>query len=295
MPHKNMRHLRKFRIRIDNESNLQTMADISLSAAALWLIGAGAAVVLTGVAMILVMVTPLRTLLPGYLKQSERSASVDNLMRLDSIMGVYERNQQYFDNVLKSIDTDRMLDDSTRLSENTRMMSPDSLMPATQLERKFVSTMEERERFNISVLAPLAADGMMFSPVSDDGIFTSASRQELKGIVILANDQAVRSTADGSVLASYYAPEENGYVMLVQHARGFITRYSHIGLPLADVGQNVMAGQMIALPPRPDSKGLRFVEIMMWHNAHPISPYQYIGNPVSTSPEESRFEDPRGR
>lgn len=52
----------------------------------------------------LVMVTPLKTLLPGYLKKSERNASVENLMRLDSLQAAYVRNQEYIDNFIRVAD-----------------------------------------------------------------------------------------------------------------------------------------------------------------------------------------------
>ena len=62
-----MNRHRKFRIRIDDESHLSTLADITLSPAA-----AVAAAVALFAAMLLiagaiVTLTPLRTLLPGYL------------------------------------------------------------------------------------------------------------------------------------------------------------------------------------------------------------------------------------
>ena len=289
-----MKRIRKYRIQIEDESRLQRVADITLSPASIALICLGSFAVMILIAGILVMLTPLRTLLPGYLKQTERAASEDNLMRLDSLLGVYERNQTFLDNTLRAFDIDRIPSD-TALNEINRIMSPDSLLPASALEQKFVSTMEEREKFNISVLAPLAADGMMFCPVSDDGIFTMASRTDNRGVFILGSDQAVRSVADGSVLAAYYSTTDNSYTVIVQHARGFITRYDHLGLPLSDAGQSVLGGQMIALPPRPDKSGKRSIEIMMWHNSQPLVPYEYLGDSGVPKIAEPAFEDPRGR
>lgn len=286
----------KYRIRIEDESRLEDLADITLSPLSLWTAVVAALIVLIMISGAIVMVTPLRTLLPGYMKQSERSATEDNILRLDSIFGAYAQNQDYLNNILKALDTDRTpTADSLVMTANLREMSPDSLLPPSPLERKFVNAMEERERFNISVLAPLAADGMMFSPLSDNGIFSASSRTEEKGNVILPPDESVKSVADGSILASYYSAAEGGYVVIIQHAKGFVTRIARLGSPMVSAGDAVLAGQMLALGPNPDGKGRRYVEVMMWHNGLPLIPYDYIGNPESTIVKDAPFEAPRGK
>lgn len=286
----------KYRIRIEDESRLENLADISLSPLSLWTAAGAVLIIMIVLSGAIVMITPLRTLLPGYMKQSERSASEDNILRLDSILGVYEQNQTYLDNILKAFDTERTpTPDSLVMTANIRELSPDSLLPPSPLERKFVNAMEERERFNISVIAPLAADGMMFSSLSDSGVFTSASRSEEKAIVILPPDEAVKSVADGSILASYYSAAEGGYVVIIQHAKGFVTRIARLGSPMVSAADAILAGQMLAMGPKPDAKGRRYVEVMMWHNGLPLIPYDYIGNPASTIIKDAPFEAPRGR
>lgn len=285
----------KYRIRIENESRIENVADFSVSRPMMWAAGIISLVVMLLIAGALIMFSPLRTLLPGYMKQSERSATEDNILRLDSILGVYENNQKYLDNVLRAFDTGRIPSDSAAISSNIRELSPDSLLPPAPLEQKFVSAMEERERFNISVLAPLAADGIMFSSLGDNALYTTASRNSETGKVVIAQNEAVRCVADGTVLASYYSPSEKGYVVIIQHARGFVTRCSKLGTPMVDTGDAVMSGQILSLAPAPDSRGQRIVEIRMWHNGLPIVPYQYIGSHDSPASKEIPYEAPRGR
>lgn len=285
----------KYRIRIEDESRLENLFDIRMSPGKLIAAAVAAVAVFVVLGAVLVMVTPMRTLLPGYMKQTERSATEDNILRLDSILGVYDRNQAYLDNILSTLDINRAASDTVAISGDTRELSPDSLLPPSPLERKFVDAMEERERFNISVLAPLAADGMMFSPVSDAGIFTSSSRSEEKGVVILPPDEPVKCDADGSVLAAYYSASEGGHVVIIQHAKGFVTRMARLGSPMVSSGETVLAGQVLAMQPQPDSKGRRYIEVMMWHNGMPLIPYEYIGNPESAITRETPFEAPRGR
>lgn len=285
---------KKIRIRIDDEAHLVSLADVSLSRWTLVPAIFGATAVLLLIAAAIIMLTPLKTLMPGYMKQEQRSATELNLLRLDSLRAVYETNQRYIDNFLHITDIDRTPSDSASITVNTRELTPDSLLPPSDRERKFTEAMEERERFNISVLAPLAADGMLFSPVSDTGIFTAASKDAETGEVVVPPEGTVRAMADGCVLASYYSPAEKGYVVVLQHPRGFASRYSGLSSPLVSAGDLVNAAQILALPPAPDRSGKRVFKVMMWHNGLPVIPYKYIGN-YSSESEESSFEAPRGR
>lgn len=273
------KHPKKYRITIKDESHLTEVASRRVT---LWgILSAIIAAVLLFMLFsgMVIAFTPLRNLLPGYLKDSQRSATEDGLLRLDSLMLVYERNQAYIDNYLRVTDTNRIPEDSVALTPTSRELTSDSLMTAAKDEQKFVSQMEERERFNISVLAPLAADGLIFSPVTGDGIFTAESVGMEEGIVLMPREESVRCAADGSVIALYYSHAERGYAVTIQHNRGFVTSYTHVGAPIVGVGDIVSAGQIVALSPTIDSKGKRFFKVRMWHNGLPISPSDYLASP----------------
>nr|MDE6716955.1 M23 family metallopeptidase [Muribaculaceae bacterium] len=276
--------------------HLSSIVDFSLPA---WSVGG--VLLLTVVAAVaagaaIVLLTPLHTLLPGYLKEDQRAATEENLLRLDSLHNLFETKQRYIDNYLRVLDTDRTEGDSAALNTDTVPMTADSLILPSNRERRFVARMEEQERYNISVLAPLAADGMVFSNVSDTGVFTSASKNSERAEIILPTEATVTSVAEGTVIAAYYSPPEKGYVVIIQHPRGFVTRLSHLGNPFVVMDESVSYGQVIASPPPPDRKGKSFIYIRMWHNGHPVIPYKFIHSPdPGTASDENSFEAPRGR
>lgn len=290
-----MKFRKRYRLQLEDEAYLRTVVETEFSAAALWTVVAGAVVLFLLLAGLIIFVTPLRTLLPGYMKESQRAATEENLLRLDSLQEAYRQKQEYIDNFLRVIDSDRLPTDSLSVSRQSLEMTGDSLMTSSERERRFVSDMAKRERYNISVLAPLAADGIMFNPVNSEGVFTSDSRDSEEGKVLLGVDAAIQSPADGSVLAVYYSAADRGYAILVQHQRGFVSAVARTGTPLVGTGDEVSAGQMIALPPTPDSHGRRYVTVRMWHNGLPIAPYKYIGNPAVNSLPKESYEAPRGK
>lgn len=284
----------RYRVRIEDESYLVTIFDRSLGRWGIAAISFGLAAAMLVLAAALLMLTPLHTLLPGYMKEEQRSASEDNLLRLDSLRSVYEANQAYIDNFLRIYDTDRVPGDSAAVKALNVELTPDSLLPPSAAEKRFAGIMEERERYNISVLAPLAADGMMFSPVCDSGVFTAATKNEEQADILIPADGAVHAVADGSVLASYHSLADNGYVVLVQHPRGFASRYSSVGTPFVSAGDQVISGQVLAAPPPPDAGGKRMINLMIWHNGLPVIPFKYVGG-ESHDVEDTTFDAPRGK
>lgn len=291
-----MKPLTKYKLTVEDESHLTDVAGVRFTLPALCVVTVLLFTALLLISGVLIAFTPLRTLLPGYLKDTQRAATESGLLRLDSLAAVYDANQAYIDNCLRVLDTDRTPGDSAAVVPVSRELTSDSLKGASPREARFVSQMEERERFNISVLAPLAAEGVIFSPVAGDGIFTSDSKEAEEGVVVLPRDESVLSAADGAVIALYYSASEGGYVALVQHNRGFVTRYSHVGTPLVGVGDIVNAGQVLALGPGPDASGRRSFSVRMWHNGLPIIPYKYIGSDEqSGSLPQMRYETPRGK
>ena len=294
------RRLKKIRIRIDDEAHLQSMADTSLSRLGLAGVVIAVFILAVVVAGTVIMLTPLRTLLPGYMKEDQRSATIETLLRLDSLKAAYETNDRFLRNYLQVTDINRIPSDSASLAADSLSLSSDSLLPPSRSERNFVDMMEEREKFNISVLAPLAADGMMFSSVSDAAVFSSSSKESTDAEILLAGDNPVQAIADGCVLAVFHSPAEHGYVVVVQHSRGFASRYAGLGIPIVALGDIVSAGQILASAPSPDRFGKRSLHLRLWHNTLPVVPYKYIGSPSFSSDnevfsDENLFEAPRGK
>ncbi|MDE7401823.1 MAG: M23 family metallopeptidase [Muribaculaceae bacterium] len=288
---------RHFRIRIEDESHLTEVGSMRISLVGLTGIIIGLTLAAIALGACIIYLTPLRAMLPGYLKANQRVATEEGLLRLDSLMDAYKVNQAYIDNFIRVTDTSRTPTDSAAITPVNRELVSDSLMKPGAAEQRFVSQMEERERYNISVLAPLAADGVIFSPVASEGVFAESTHQSDEGIVLMTADAAVQCAADGSVVALYHSNSEGGYVIVAQHSRGFLTSYSGVGTPLVGVGDNVSAGQVIALSPNPDSKGIRDFTIRMWHNGLPVHPYDYVAAPEINTRRTATlpYEAPRGK
>ncbi len=291
-----MKAKRIYRVILENESRLENVRSWRLTPLRLILYIAGALAVALLLAGTLICVTPIRNILPGYMKDTERAATVENLLRLDSLNEAFGKNKAFLNNLLTVLDTDREPSDSLDATRPASRLTSDSLLPASREEEKFVRMMQERERYNISVIAPLASEGMIFYPVSKESIFLAETRNSFEPAIALAEGQPVGSVADGLVISVIPGGlREEGYTVIIQHGKGFLSSYSRLSLPTVEPGEWVEGGQTIAI--QQNGQGIRsaVVKLKMWHNGTPLRPYDYIGSTDRPPRDATQYEAPRGR
>lgn len=267
-----LRRHRKYLVTIEDESRLEGLGSVRFSGWQAALAIAAVVLLISILSVLFVIYTPLRKILPGYMEEASRANTIEYILRLDSLQQAYDRNQAYLRNIATIFDTERTPSDSTKLIANRNPMTPDSLLATSEQEKKFVKMMEEREKYNISILAPLAADGMVFQPLSDEAVITDDSRAASVARVVVASGRPVCAIADGRVIDTYYSRRDGGYAVVIQHKRGFVTRTSRIGEPLVEPGDNLTAGQIIALPGRGNGRDNSVVTLEMWRNGTVLIP-----------------------
>lgn len=265
-----------YRISIEDESRLRQIVSVSARPLILWLSGIAAGVLLMIFTAFIIMATPLRTLMPGYLKEGERSEAERGLLRIDSIRDAYMLNSQYIANILKVMDTDRTPTDSVQTTSTTNELPPDSLLPASRREIEFISRMKDREQYNVTILAPLAADQLRIYPVAAGGIISDQTLNSTKARILTPKGSPACAIADGRVLAIQNPAPEGGSAIVIQHDNGFASRYSHLGTPSVTPGEHVDGGGTIALGASGGAINPGFFFLEMWYDSTPVEPARYL-------------------
>lgn len=278
------RRNKQYHISLEDDAHLERIARWKITPLRVAAACVCSLIIMCVLGVILVYITPLKRLLPGYLKESQRSASEETFMRLDSLEEAYEQNNAFMANIMNVLNTDRTPEDSLLVSRKTATVTTDSLLPPTAREKKFMHQMQEREKFNITVLAPLAAEGMLFYPISTEGVVSAATRHERRAIVILASGASVNAIADGTILSVSKSPR--GVTVITQHPKGFISRISGLSTPLAGEGEKISGGQIIGSAP-PQGSGGSMVTLELWHNGEQLVPFDFISPHPSASPSMS--------
>lgn len=224
----------------------------------------------------LIIFTPIRTLLPGYLKESQRQENIFNSMRIDSLSTEVSIHNAYISN-LERILNDRIEEVSPTHYNDTISPAPtDSLIGATSAEKQFVRQFEEREKFNLNVLSPIAAEGVtFFTPVNGATIMSPDNDRPAEITLIVPRNAPVSSIYNGSVVDCYYTVGQ-GYTYIIQHPNGFMSKYSGLGSAFADKGQHVDTGSAIGLTGNSANSTQNLVTFELWNKGTQLNPREYI-------------------
>lgn len=131
-----------YKVKIIDESRLVEKGAFSLTRTRVVLTMLCGMLVFIGIGIGIVCLTPVKKLLPGYMKPDQRVRTEEAFMKVDSLQQLYRVQQAYLDNLVKVLDTDRQPD----LPDTARAalpLIPDSLMVSSEIEREFMKKMEE--------------------------------------------------------------------------------------------------------------------------------------------------------
>lgn len=268
---------KKYHISIEDESTLEKK--INLSAKVSWLILGllVSVIVFGGFGMFLLAVTPMKNYLPGYLRDSERTATEEQHIRLDSLVRIYEINEAYINGILNALNPPETDDVRIKSEKKLTPLSIDSLMPASDVEKEFMERIRERDKYNISYASPAAAQTMMFGSVNKSAVISESSKEKYQAEIILPVGSPITTIAEGKIISVASSPKASGgYEVIIQHPRGFLSKSSRLVNLMVKPGDRVSAGEIIATETA--SSGLKdnFMIFELWHDGDPLIPSQYL-------------------
>lgn len=128
----------------------------------------GVSVLLSAVTVIflisatIIVFTPLRNYLPGYMNSEVRAQVVTNALRADSLQQVVTRQNMYIMNI-QDIFSGKVKADTVQSIDSLTVLRSDSLMERTRQEEEFRKQYEESERYNLTAVDDNnAASGLIF-------------------------------------------------------------------------------------------------------------------------------------
>ena len=245
---------RRYRMEVINENTLGRIFSLKLSRTKAVIVAVAAVAATISLVAVVFTFTPIGNFLPGQLKGNLREQYLETALRIDSLERITREQNAYTRNIVNIL-SDNI--DSTNISTSESLLtdlSIDSLITSSEDERRFVRQFEEAERFNLSVLSPIAAEGMIFeAPTdSDEGI------------------GEISSVYRGTVIG--ISTDFNGTLSItIQHPNDFISVYNNLEQTYVEKGSKVTIGQRIGRTKK--SKPLSFE---LWHSGSLLNPSHYI-------------------
>lgn len=269
----------KYKFSFFNEGTLEEVWSFKLSQLST-LIGLGVFSILVFIFTSLIIInTPIRNYLPGYLPVEVREEIIQNALRTDSIEQIISTQALYLNNI-QGILNGTMSIDSIHEIDSIAHMSDQFDIVTSEKEKNFVASFEEVEKYNLSVLTPhqpLAEGIFFFKPVK--GVISSEYNKKKNhyGIdLVAANNEHILSTLDGTVIFTGDDPDY-GRTIQIQHTNGFVSIYKHNNHLFKKVGDMVVAGEAIAVIGNTGKLSTGpHLHFELWYNGRTVNPAEYI-------------------
>jgi murein DD-endopeptidase MepM/ murein hydrolase activator NlpD len=268
----------KYKLSFLNENTLEEVFVLRLSRLSGLLTLLIFAVFLITLTSIVIIKTPIRNYLPGYLDSEVRQEIIVNALRTDSLQQQLTVQSKYLVNVGAILRGDMEIDSVHKIDsiKNTSHINLDKSKETAD----FVHNYEEEERYNLSATQtskPRADDVYFYKPVN--GVVSSNFNLQEKhfGIDIAAKSkEPVLATMKGIVIYAGFDPNY-GYVIQLQHSNGFVSIYKHNAILLKKAGDEVRSGEAIALVGSTGSLSTGdHLHFELWNKGKPVDPGAYI-------------------
>lgn len=219
----------------------------------------------------LIVLTPIRNILPGYSESIRQQLIVENA-RVDSLQNSLTLQRQYLD-IIKQLTAGDIQSDSIVRLDSLQMVESAKL-PDMQNEETdaFLQQYEQQERDRL-----LLFDGQnnrsvqqMYAPAR--GVVMRSARFDLKqyGVAIrVARNENVLAVLRGTIVL--LQPNlNNTYTIVIQHDH-YVSVYRNVGTALKTQGVAVEEGESIGL-----MAGDNELEFELWESGKPVDPEKVI-------------------
>ena len=229
---------------------------------------------------VIIFITPLKHMLPGYADVSVREDVLIEAQRVDSLETLTQHNERQL-LIIKNIIADNIKIDSISTIDSTNIEKWNNLpLIAGTNEATFVKQYEEENAFNIEnynnnnntkeksivFIAPaIGTISQQFEPNNGSN-----------GITILCpQNTPILAPQDGHIILTNYHPTQ-GYTIAIQHNDGYISILHHLGEKLCNIGTEVKVGEAIAFAGSKNNKQETQIQYELWHNGLAINPKDQI-------------------
>lgn len=270
-----------YRFTASNESSLEEEFTFRLVPMQIFLYAVFAVFFIILLTSFVLLFTPMKAYMPGFVDRRLRKEIVQNAVVLDSLSNIVTMQEEYINNIRQVMTGNISVDSLPSYDSLTIKVNLDSLQ-ASQATKQYVRQFEEEEKFNLaSKTTEIPTEGLFFYKPVQRGIVSVKFDIYAKhfGIDLLTHKQEpVQATLDGTVVLCCLGID--GYIIQVQHKNNFISLYRHTSELLKKEGDKVKAGEAIAIAgmyesEKPDSEAA-LVHFELCYKGKPLNPEEYI-------------------
>jgi len=269
----------QYRVSVLNENTLEESWHVRLSRLSV-LVYASSLVLATFILLtLLIFATPIRYYLPGYGESGDRSNIINESMLADSLLHDAKLQTGYL-NVIRSIFEGRIKPDSIAELDSVQFKQlADKHLEKSSSEKEFVKEFEDKEKYNLATIEQNYNENVFVFFRPTKGVISSTFDMAEKqyGISMITSiGETVQSVLAGTVIYAGFTFDFS-YVIQIQHENNYISIYKNNSRLLKKVGDNVRAGEGIAITGNEASAkaGSQFY-FELWQMGKPVNPEDVI-------------------
>ena len=276
----------KYRLSVTDE-NFHEKLSFKLSSLNLWTIIALGSLIVVTLTMVIIIYTPVRQFVPGYVKKEFVEQSINDRIRLDSLQQQLEAQKlmlRVLDDALSgNIPTEDIqpIQDSLRDYRNIayRRSLEDSLL-RLEIENAdpYILDISSMQIGGKDPLRSSFANNLLFFKPAEGTIRKEFNYQTRHwGVDIeTENNAVIKAVLDGNAVLASWSPDI-GYFLVIEHEGNLISIYTSASALFKRSGDFVKAGEAIGISGSSTetnpSHGLHFE---LWYNGSPVDPENYI-------------------
>jgi len=269
----------KFRVVLINEKTFEEKLSFRLSRLNVFIFGGLFTILLIGLTTILIAFTQLREYIPGYSSVKVKRQAQELIFKVDSLENILEVNNRYinrFQAVLMD-DVSTFTFDKDSVFETIQLDKDSLVMSNSTIDSLFRLEVERKDKYSFFEEAKKDVGIVFFAPVT--GTITegyNASQKHFAVDVVVKTGTPVKTIADGTVIFAEWTAE-TGHVIIIEHAKSYISIYKHNGALHKHQGDFVKSGEVIA------SSGSTgefttgpHLHFELWNDGYPVNPINFI-------------------
>lgn len=272
----------KYRFSVTNDTTFEEVWRIKLTQYNGFLLITFVVLFIIGATVLLISFTNLKEFIPGYPDVTMRRNILVSAIRLDSLDKELALRDKYFDN-LNAIIAGKQPSDVYTLRDSTRNYQSISFRKSPE-DSALRARVEKEEKYSLS-LGPSDTQSVtnlaglhFYAPVK--GIISAKFNPRTKhyGTDIVTKLKSPVDAALNGIIVFTGWTMETGFVIEIQHANNMITIYKHNASLLKETGDNVRAGEAIAIV---GDSGEMYtsgphLHFEIWYKGSPLDPEEHI-------------------
>ena len=231
-------------------------------------------------AFLTISYTPLKEYIPGYDSSELRQKAIQNLFTTDSLITLYNQNLQYLDALRGVISEDVTTQDET-FSEDKRVDTSErnsSFIPTVLEDSLLRAFVANEDKYNPNTNSGSIELSTLLLPPAKGPISQGFDLEESHFAIdiVLEENTPIKSIADGTVIFAEWTAQ-TGFVIIIEHASGFLSVYKHNAALSKAQGDSVVGGEVIASAGNTGEYSTGFhLHFELWMDGYALNPADFF-------------------